>query len=68
MEERASLQERKLARSQDFRQRHYVLQKQAWMKQVLKVSCAVGRLGQFIAEVEAKKSQWWTKVVWVVNL
>ncbi|OPJ88151.1 hypothetical protein AV530_008161 [Patagioenas fasciata monilis] len=36
MEERASLQERKLARSQDFRQRHYALQKQAWTKQVLK--------------------------------
>jgi len=38
MEERAGLQERKLAWSQDFRQRRFALQKQAWMKQVLKVS------------------------------
>ncbi|KAJ7401800.1 hypothetical protein BTVI_92541 [Pitangus sulphuratus] len=33
MEERAGVQERKLAGSQDFRQRHFALQEQAWMRQ-----------------------------------
>lgn len=60
MEEWAGLQERKFAWWQGFRQRHFALQKQAWMKQVLKVSWCCGCDG--LSQRQKQRSQWWIKV------